>query len=138
MPTKNRKGNILSSLFNFFIGTIEILNRFEIGLFQMAKLFRQKHVKQAIIIASAFLLLLTTFEWVPAKEQGFSATRFKTEVKHTFKTNVATEYSKATLTPHLYFQLFPSPPQRLRISFFKNSYLPNPVKRFLFIRSILI
>ena len=68
LPNKKRKGNILSSLFIFFIGVIEILNRFEIGLFQVAKLFRQKHVKQAIVIASAFLFLLTTFEWVPAKE----------------------------------------------------------------------
>lgn len=31
LPGKKRKGNILSSLFTFFVGTIEIFNGFGIG-----------------------------------------------------------------------------------------------------------
>ncbi|HZI69416.1 MAG: hypothetical protein ACTHK8_02190 [Ginsengibacter sp.] len=139
LPGKKRKGNILSSLFDFFVGSIEILNRFEIGLFQVAKIFRQKHVKQAIVIASAFLFLLTTFEWAPVVDQGLSYTGFKTEVP-VADTPIAknSERSKATNTSyffpaHITVSAYPD-----CLSFFKISHSPKPVKRFLFIRSILI
>jgi hypothetical protein len=139
LPGKKRKGNILSSLFDFFVGSIEILNRFEIGLFQVAKIFRQKHVKQAIVIASAFLFLLTTFEWAPVVDQGLSYIGFKTEAP-VADTPIAknSERSKATNTPYFFPALINVSACCDGLSSYQISYSPNPVKRFLFIRSILI
>src|SRR5258708_39268614 len=49
LPNRKTKGNILSSLFVFFIGAVEILNQFEHGIFQMTKVFKLKHVRKGVI-----------------------------------------------------------------------------------------
>jgi len=64
LPTKKRKGNVLSSLFIFFVGLIERLIPFEHGLFKMARIFKLKYFKQGLIILGALLFLLSSFEWV--------------------------------------------------------------------------
>lgn len=43
LPNRRRKGNILSSLFDFFIGTLERIFHFEHGFFRMAVLFKHKY-----------------------------------------------------------------------------------------------
>ena len=63
LPNKKSKGNILSGLYVFFIGTIERFFNFEHGSFNIAKVFRQKYIKQGLIIIGAFLFLLSSFEW---------------------------------------------------------------------------
>ncbi len=63
LPNRTRKGNLLSSLFIFFIAIIERLNFFEHGIFSMAALFRNKYVKQTIFLVGFILFLLSLFEW---------------------------------------------------------------------------
>lgn len=62
LPTKKKKGNVISTLFVYFIGIIERLHLFEHGNFAMATLFRKKHVKQAIYILGFVFFLLSLFE----------------------------------------------------------------------------
>jgi hypothetical protein len=63
LPNTKRKGNILSSLFIFFIGIVERLNHFEHGFFKIANIFKLKYLKQTVLIVAAFLFFLSSFEW---------------------------------------------------------------------------
>ena len=74
LPNRKKKGNILNSVFVFFIGTVEILNRFEHGVFQMTKIFKHRYIRQGVIIISTFLFLLSSFEWTRGQEINTSNT----------------------------------------------------------------
>jgi hypothetical protein len=63
LPTRNRKGNLLSSLLTFFIGLLERVVSFEKSVLQRPVVFTHKYVKQGLIIAVGFLFLLSSFEW---------------------------------------------------------------------------
>ena len=63
LPNKKRKGNILSSLFVFFVGTVKRISHFEHRSFRMAVVFNQKYVRHALFLIGAVLLLLSSFEW---------------------------------------------------------------------------
>jgi hypothetical protein len=63
LPNLNRRGNLLSSIFLFFIGIVERLNSFEHGVFDMATLFRRRYIRKAILITGAVLFLLALLEW---------------------------------------------------------------------------
>ncbi len=69
LPNKKAKGNILSSLYVFFIGTIEELFNFEHGFFRLANVFMQKHIKQGLMIIGAFLFLISSIEWTGNERQ---------------------------------------------------------------------
>lgn len=63
LPNRKRKGNLLSSIFLFFVGVVERLNSFEYGVFKMATVFRKKYIRKAIFIIGGVLFLLSLFEW---------------------------------------------------------------------------
>ena len=63
LPTRNRKGNLLSSLLTFFIGLLERVASFEKSVLQRPLVFTHRYVKQGLIIAVGFLFLLSSFEW---------------------------------------------------------------------------
>ena len=63
LPTFKRKGNVLLSLFVFFIGFMQRLTFFEYRRFSITALFRKKYVKQAIFVIGFVLFLLSLFEW---------------------------------------------------------------------------
>jgi|GEM_PF-3053820 hypothetical protein len=63
LPTRKRKGNILSSILNFFVGIVERINDFEYGFFKMNNVLKHKYIKQVVIIVGTFLFLLSSFEW---------------------------------------------------------------------------
>lgn len=67
LPDRRKKGNILSSLFIFFIGIIDRLGSFEHGVFRMANLLRQKYIKNCLLIVTGFLFLLSSTEWTGDK-----------------------------------------------------------------------
>ena len=67
LPTKEKKGNLLSSLFIFFVGIIERIANFEYGVFHMANLFRRKYIKQSLLIVASLLFLLSSLEWTGKK-----------------------------------------------------------------------
>lgn len=64
LPNKKRKGNILSSLFVFFVGVVKKISHFEHRSFQMAIVFNQKYVRKGLFLIGAVLLLLSSFEWM--------------------------------------------------------------------------
>src|SRR5579863_6959552 len=63
LPTRSRKGNVLSSLLNFFVGLLERVVSFEKSILERPVVFTHKYVKQGLIIAVGFLFLLSSFEW---------------------------------------------------------------------------
>jgi len=63
VPNRRRKGNVLSSLLDFFIGSIERLVQFEHGFFRISTLFKHKYCKQCLIIITTLLFLVSSFEW---------------------------------------------------------------------------
>ena len=93
LPNKRRKGNVLSSLFIFFTGTIERLIPFEHGVFKMAAIFKLKYFRQAVIITGALLFLLSSFEWAAETSNRIEAASyieqlpilFEKRIKVTFK-----------------------------------------------------
>jgi hypothetical protein len=64
LPTRGRKGNVLSSLLTFFVGLLERVVSFEKSILQRPVVFTHKYVKQGLIIAVGFLFLLSSFEWI--------------------------------------------------------------------------
>jgi hypothetical protein len=63
LPTRSRKGNVLSSLLTFIVGLLERIVSFEKSILQRPVVFTHKHVKQGLVIAVVFLFLLSSFEW---------------------------------------------------------------------------
>lgn len=70
LPTRSRKGNVLSSLLTFFVGLLERIVSFERSILERPVIFTHKYVKQGLIIVVGFLFLLSSFEWTlgPAVE----------------------------------------------------------------------
>lgn len=136
LPTRKRKGNILSSLFVFFVGTIGILNCFESGFFRLSDLFRQKHIRQGVLIVSVFLFLLSSLEW-SAKQEYFSNNTINTELLPAItENNIITRDEKAVIpslnrTPVVINFAVHTPVRECP------SLHPPSVKKYLFIRSIL-
>lgn len=70
LPARQRKGNLLSSLYLFFIGIIERVGNFEHGIFRMTNVLRQKYVRQSLLIIAGLLFLLSSFEWANEKNSN--------------------------------------------------------------------
>ena len=83
LPTRKRKGNLLSSLFNLFAALIERLNCFEHGIFSMAAIFRKKYIKQCLLVVGGFLFILSLFEWSGGNILAAEKTPRSTALRHT-------------------------------------------------------
>jgi len=70
LPTRSRKGNVLSSLLTFFVGLLEMIVSFEKSILQQPVVFTHKYVKQGLIIAVGFLFLLSSLEWTIVPSTG--------------------------------------------------------------------
>jgi hypothetical protein len=70
LPTRSRKGNVLSSLLTFFVGLIERVVSFEKSILRRPVVFTHKYVKQGLIVAVGFLFLLSSFEWTVGPSAG--------------------------------------------------------------------
>lgn len=139
LPGRKRKGNILSSVFVFFVGTVELLGRFEKEAFQMAALVKQKHVRKGVIAFTAFLFLLSSVEWTYCKEDKIHSSNLRTEqlqatASEKILLNKKTEILSCLKTKNVV----------LEIHFEQASHLPglppypSSVERYLLIRSLLI
>jgi hypothetical protein len=73
LPTRSRKGNVLSSLLTFFVGLLEKIVSFEKSILQRPVVFTHRYVKQALIIAVGLLFLLSSFEWTIGPTAGTAA-----------------------------------------------------------------
>ena len=63
LPTRRRKGNILSSLLSFFVGLVDRVLSFEKSILPRPVVLKQRYVKQALMIVVGFLFLLSSLEW---------------------------------------------------------------------------
>jgi hypothetical protein len=83
LPGRYRKGNILTTLFNFFAGIIDRLNYFQHGSFNMAAVTRKKYVKQTILIVGGILFLLSLLEWTGNQKLIYhSQTKYDQQLSH--------------------------------------------------------
>jgi hypothetical protein len=109
LPNRRKKGNLLSILFNLFVGIIERVAGFEYGVFLMANILKRKYIKQSLIIVTGFLFLLTSVEWTGDKNintnSGDYITQFSDtvvkKVKHNDQKQVIVN-SKTTYIASLY------------------------------------
>jgi hypothetical protein len=139
LPGKRKKGNLLSSLFMFFVGLIERLDSFEYGVFRMANLLKQKYIRRSLLIIAGLLFLLSSFEWTGEKNVNNSAGNYTVQFSEaaSVKNGVVgnrrfiSAYSKTVVL----FRADPSYKNILQSSF---STIFSSVKTFILIRSIRI
>ena len=62
LPNRRRKGNLLNTLFLFYIGVIESIQHFEHRQFKLSDVFQNKLVRRGLMLFSFLLFLLTSFE----------------------------------------------------------------------------
>lgn len=138
LPNRKRKGNVLKSIFAVFVGIIEILARFEFGLFQMTKVFKHRYIRQGIIIISAFLFLLSSFEWTNDQKLNVGHSNANAvELSQKALKSIPFDKAKSVTTYLKKTSLALKPPGNI-YDHPGNFVDANPVKRYLFIRSILI
>lgn len=139
LPGRKRKGNILSTLFVFFVGTIELLSHFEKEAFQMAAVFKQKYIRKGIIAVTAFLFLLSSIEWTYYKEDKIHNSNLRTEqlqaaTSEKILLNKKTEILSCLDTKNVVSEIHPKQVFLLPVQ----SPDPSTIKRYLLIRSLLI
>lgn len=72
LPTRGRKGNILSSLHDLYIGLVDLIAGFERAILPRAVVFDNRYVKRVLVLVSCFLFLLSSLEWPPAIQKSAS------------------------------------------------------------------
>jgi hypothetical protein len=72
LPNKNRKGNILFSLFSFLVGIVEKIFEFETSVFVKSWLLKNKFIKQGFILTAIFFFLISSFEWTATGNFNYS------------------------------------------------------------------
>ena len=138
LPNRRRKGNILNSILVFFIGLVEILNHFEYGIFQMSKVLKHRYVRQGLIITTAFLFLLSSFEWTNEKEINRTSLNASV-IEHPQKVLEGIPFNKAKRATYWLKKTSLALNHSVNICRLPVNFLDStPVKRYLFIRSILI
>lgn len=66
LPGKNKKGNMLSTVFALFLGISERIMIFEKNIFQKKRLFSHRLIRQGFIIVTSLLFMLSSVEWTDA------------------------------------------------------------------------
>ncbi|MDQ2719857.1 MAG: hypothetical protein M3Z26_08890 [Bacteroidota bacterium] len=94
LPGRNRKGNILSSLFIFFAGIIDRLNYFQHGTFNMASFTRKRYVRQSILIVGSILFLLSLLEWSGNQKLSYSPIKYAEQLSTTDSDTISIDQSE--------------------------------------------
>ena len=68
LPGRNRKGNVLGSVFLWFIDMVEKVIAFEKEIFHSSRIIKNRFVKQGLMIATVFLFLVSSIEWTTQSE----------------------------------------------------------------------
>lgn len=141
LPAKRKKGNLLSSLFIFFVGILERLDSFEYGVFRMANILRQKYIKQTLLIIAAILFLLSSFEWTGVTNANANANFYSGSY---IARGSETSSGKINISNYAYTPIYSATtcfdkhflPYRILV----HSHFPftGPVKTFLLIQNIRI
>ncbi|MDE3183137.1 MAG: hypothetical protein KGM16_06930 [Bacteroidota bacterium] len=109
LPGKHKKGNLLSTLFIFFVGIIERLGSFEYGIFRMGSLLKKKYIKQSLLIIAGLLFLLSSFEWKTEKNVGYSTVNYSVQVSDRGVENITLQnrQDKGYSTSNLPYRKYP-------------------------------
>lgn len=75
LPGKKRKGNLLSSIFLLYVGTLESLYKFEHQSFRMSAILKKKYVRTGLMLIAGLLLILSSFE-KSIDQQTFSGNEY--------------------------------------------------------------
>lgn len=78
LPNRKRKGNLLSTLFLFYIGAIEDIQHFEHRRFKVSDFFQNRFVRKGLMLFSFLLFFLTSYEQPIVRQCSFNETA-KTE-----------------------------------------------------------
>lgn len=137
LPFKRKKGNILSSLFIFFVGIIERVDSFEYGVFAMDAILRRKYIKRCLLVVAGLLFLLSSFEWTGETIVNTDSCHYLTQVSDTrVKKSTIGHYAEAAIYSATNFidRQYPTftiiGPNRFPF--------PSPVKTFLLTQRIRI
>lgn len=137
LPGRRKKGNLLSSLFIFFVGIIERIGNFEHGVFRMAHLLKQKYIKHSLLIVAGLLFLLSSIEWSGDKNLHTNSANYIAQLSdagvkkiNIIKRRLVKDYSEPT------FQVREYPAYKNILQ--SSVALPSSVKTFLLNRSIRI
>src|SRR5258708_31534459 len=71
LPTRRRKGNILSSLLSFFVGLLEKAISSEKSVLCQPVVFKHKYVKQVLVLAAGFFFFFFFLLLVVGTTFGF-------------------------------------------------------------------
>ena len=97
LPSKKVKGNVLSSLFVFFIDIVEQLGSFEHAAFSMRAVFKHKYTRQAVLLFSILLCLLSSFERsgeTPVVTAGTTSNSIMLQPAFSDTRTITTQYGK--------------------------------------------
>lgn len=136
LPYGRRKGNILSSLLNFFIGILERVIRFEHGFFRMTSIVKHKYCKQSLIILTALLFLISSFEWTGQplsnnETESFSLNPHPSAAEtNAVKKNRNKSYSA--------YARVGKPYSTKHTILYNYTFTPSSIKKYLFVQSFLI
>ena len=134
LPGKKKKGNILSSLFDFFVGTIKKVSQFEHRFFRMTEILTQKYIRELVIVLASALLLLSSFEWVNKEMQA--GNKAATQIEHLSQT--ATKKETDNKPNYLDSSLNNKKCSPSSVSFYYYAILPSFGKKYLLIHSLRI
>lgn len=137
LPGRRKKGNLLSTLFIFFIGIIERLGNFEYGVFLMANVLKRKYIKQSLLLIAGLLFLLSSIEWSSDKNLHTNSPNYIAQFSDAGVKKV--NISKRRLVKDYSETSFPVREYPAYKNILQSSVaLPSSVKTFLLIRSIRI
>ena len=143
LPARNRKGNVLSCVFEFFTLLVERLIRFQQGIFTFELPYISKYVRSGLLIAAWLLCLLSTYEWSGYKKEQPDTNNkdFVSSAKLTScQTAIETIRSNYTATLSSFLDFISHNRKSFTLRFlYLTKQGPCPlVKRYLYIRNLRI
>ncbi len=139
LPGKHKKGNLLSTIFIFFVGIIERLGSFEYGVFRTGNLLKQKYIKQSLLIIAGLLFLLSSLEWTNEKNISNSTVNYIVQVSDTSLENIAVrnKQDKGCSITNILFRRHPDTNYK-NFRDCSSATISSSVKTFILIRSLRI
>lgn len=138
LPNKKEKGNLLSSVFIFFVSIMARINIFEHGFFTIAPAFKNRYMKQAIFFTGSLLFLLSLSEWTGDKNFIYAGKTINTEqqISNSLSAKAISSNYKAENLLNKKIQYHPEP--RFNASQYTKTFYPSAVNRYLLIRNLRI
>jgi hypothetical protein len=133
-PNRKRKGNLLNTLFLFYIGAITSIQHFEHNQFKIADLFRNRLVRSGLMLCGFLLFFLASYEQPFSVQTGLNQSATAEYSGQTQAIKLFGTDAKEVLTEirfaHTYL------PRLSHVAHL--GYLPDGYQRYLQVRRLLI